>query len=62
MDNKQSVKTKVKALEQLAPGDFAAVRRQHKFRPIVDAEDFRRRLLEELSVKEHSSVGKMGFL
>lgn len=57
-----SIKEKVKALQRLAPGDFAAVRRQNRFRPVKSVEVFLERLEEEVSVKEGSSGMKMGFL
>jgi SpoVK/Ycf46/Vps4 family AAA+-type ATPase len=49
-------------LRKLAPGDFAAVKRQHRFNPISDPMDFMRRLEEECSVKEDAEGKKMGFL
>jgi len=57
-----SLKKQIKLLKQLAPGDFAAVRRQHKFHPIPSAEVFLARLAEEISIKEESIGAKMGFL
>ena len=60
-DNGQ-VKNRVKSLTQLAPGDFAAVRRQNRFRPVKSVDMFLERLEEELSVKEGSEDVKMGFL
>ena len=56
------LKEKIKRLGQLAPGDFASVRRQSKFRPINSAEVFLGRLIEEVSVKNVSTDVKMGFL
>jgi hypothetical protein len=57
------LKTKIASLSHLAPGDFAAVRRQNRFRPIQSAEEFLERLAEEVSVKKESQEGtKMGFL
>ena len=52
----------MKLLTQLAPGDFAALRRQNRFRPVKNADLFLERLEEELSVKEGSGDVKMGFL
>jgi SpoVK/Ycf46/Vps4 family AAA+-type ATPase len=57
-----SLKKQIRSLRQLAPGDFAAVRRQHKFHPIPSAEVFLARLAEEISVKEESVGAKVGFL
>jgi len=55
-------KEKIKSLNQLAPGDFAAVRRQNRFRPLESDEIFLERLREEISIKEDDSSNKMGFL
>ena len=58
----EQIKNRVKSLTQLASGDFAAVRRQSRFRPVKNADVFLDRLEEELSVKEGSGDVKMGFL
>lgn len=58
----EKLKAKMKSLSQLAPGDFAAVTRQNRFRPLESADGFLDRLEEELSVKEDNSDVKMGFL
>ncbi|MDQ1245527.1 MAG: hypothetical protein QG565_1868 [Campylobacterota bacterium] len=48
-------------LRYLTPGDFAAVMRQNRFRPIKDVGSFVERLKEEVAVK--NTLGKkMGFL
>jgi len=57
-----SFKMAVKSLKHLTPGDFAAVTRQNKFRPIVDIQDFITRLEEEVDVKNTSNDNVMGFL
>ena len=57
-----SFKMAVKSLKYLTPGDFAAVTRQNKFRPIVDIQDFITRLEEEVDVKNTSNDNVMGFL
>jgi len=62
ISNKEQMKEKMKVLSQLAPGDFAAVRRQNKFRPLKSTEMFLDRLIEEVSVKEENGDVKMGFL
>jgi SpoVK/Ycf46/Vps4 family AAA+-type ATPase len=59
---KEYIKDRVKSFTRLAPGDFAAVRRQNRFRPVKSAKMFLERLEEELSVKEGSEDVKMGFL
>ena len=47
----------------MAPGDFAAVRRQSRFRPVLRVLKYLwRRLEEELSVKEGSGDVTMGFI
>ena len=50
------------ALKQLTPGDFAAVTRQNRFRPIKDVADLLSRLKDEVAVKNIDSEVKMGFL
>ncbi len=45
-------KESVERLELLTPGDFAAVKRQNKFSPIKDGNDFYARLCEEVRVKD----------
>ena len=62
VDNKDRLKNKMRSLNQLAPGDFAAVRRQGRFRPIMNAEDFITRLKDEVTIKDESLEKKMGFL
>ncbi len=62
IDNKAQAKNRIRVLNQLAPGDFASVRRQNRFRPLKSAEMFLDRLMEEISVKEGSDDVKMGFL
>ena len=52
---------KLEGMRGLTPGDFAAVRRQHKFRPVGNVEDFIERLMAELAVKETTAEKKMGF-
>ena len=60
--NEEEIKSRVKSLKQLAPGDFASVRRQNRFRPLKSAKMFLERLEEEVFVKEGSGEVKMGFL
>ncbi|MGX3010858.1 AAA family ATPase [Helicobacter sp. 23-1044] len=63
-----SVRDLVARLECLAPGDFAAVKRQHKFSPIKNARDFYARLCDEVKVKDlregsaFGANGGVGFL
>jgi len=62
INKKGDIRNRIKALHQLAPGDFAAVKRQSRFRPLKNATMFLERLEEELSVKEGNSEMKMGFI
>lgn len=56
-----SLQSQIGYLRYLTPGDFAAVMRQNRFRPIGDVGSFIERLKEEVAVK--NMVGKkMGFL
>ncbi|MDF1878107.1 AAA family ATPase [Sulfurimonas sp. SAG-AH-194-C20] len=55
-------KKRVKNLKYLTPGDFAAVTRQNRFRPISDVKDFISRLEDEVAVKHEESGKVMGFL
>ena len=52
----------VESLRYLTPGDFAAVARQNRFRPISNVKDFIQRLEDEIAVKNVSSGNIMGFL
>ena len=52
----------VQSMRFLTPGDFAAVTRQNRFRPIVDAKDLLLRLEDEIAVKQVSDGNIMGFL
>jgi hypothetical protein len=56
------VQDELNMIRNLAPGDFAAVNRQHRFNPIANSMDLLTRLKEECAVKEQSSGNKMGFL
>lgn len=57
-----SFKIAIESLKYLTPGDFAAVTRQNRFRPIANVKDFIQRLEDEISVKNVSSGNVMGFL
>ena len=56
-DDKESIKD----LKSLTPGDFAALIRQNRFKPIKDIEDFIRRLKSEVKLKDIESCRVMGF-
>jgi len=57
-----ALKGSVESLKYLTPGDFAAVTRQNRFRPIADVKDFIQRLEDEIAVKDVSNGNVMGFL
>ena len=52
---------KVSNLGLLAPGDFASVRRQAKFRPIKNGDDFCQRLEQEVALKNEEKNARIGF-
>ena len=58
----RSLNSIVQSLKYLTPGDFAAVVRQNRFRPIKNAKDLLQRLEDEVLVKNISQGNKMGFL
>ena len=58
----KEVQNSVKNLKHLAPGDFAAVVRQSKFKPIKDGSDLLHRLQNEITVKNEAKSSTMGFL
>lgn len=51
----------LRALKTLTPGDFAAVARQHRFRPLTSPANFVRALQGECAIKEKSGPA-IGFL
>ena len=57
----ESAAKKVSNLGLLAPGDFASVRRQAKFRPIKSADDFCQRLEQEVVLKNEEKRARIGF-
>lgn len=57
-----SLKRAIGGLRYLTPGDFAAVARQNRFRPIEDIEDFIKRLEDEVTIKSIANRSVMGFL
>ena len=52
---------KISNLGLLAPGDFASVRRQAKFRPIKNGDDFYERLEQEVALKNEEKSARIGF-
>lgn len=57
----ENASKKVSNLGLLAPGDFASVRRQAKFRPIKNGDDFCHRLELEVALKKEAKNVKIGF-
>ena len=55
------VETKLNSLNMLSPGDFAAVLRQSRFRPIKDSWDLYSRLESECNIKPEGQNRKIGF-
>ena len=51
---------KVSNLGLLAPGDFASARRQAKFRPIKNGDDFYERLEKEVALKNEEKSARIG--
>jgi len=49
-------------LDHLTPGDFAAVARQHRFRPLVDTAKLVQALEDEVVLKRQGSARRMGFV
>jgi len=58
----KSFQRELSSLKQLTPGDFAAVVRQNRFRPIKDIKDFISRLKDEVEIKNIDINPKMGFI
>jgi len=58
----QEFKSTVLGMQYLTPGDFTAVTRQNRFRPINDAKDLLERLEDEIAIKQVSGGNVMGFL
>jgi SpoVK/Ycf46/Vps4 family AAA+-type ATPase len=58
----KAFKQEIQSLKQLTPGDFAAVVRQNRFRPIENIDDFISRLRDEVKVKNIDISPKMGFI
>ena len=57
----ENASKKVSNLGLLTPGDFASVRRQAKFRPIKNGDDFCHRLELEVALKNEEKSVKIGF-
>ena len=59
---KEKYKRDIQRLKALTPGDFAAVVRQSRFRPIKSHDDFIDRLQDEVKVKNIDNSPIMGFI
>ena len=59
---KEEYKRGIQSLKALTPGDFAAVVRQNRFRPIISNKDFVTRLSDEIAAKNIDKSPKMGFI
>ena len=55
------LRERLNRLAHLTPGDFAAVVRQHRFRPLVRTDDVVRALEMEVSLKRHGVTRSIGF-
>ena len=53
---------RIRRMDQLAPGDFAAVARQHRFRPLRDTLDLAAALEGEVSLRRRGSTRTIGFV
>jgi hypothetical protein len=54
-------RSKLTRLSMLTPGDFAAVARQHRFRPVSDVDNLIASLKLECSIKEGGNRASIGF-
>lgn len=57
----KSLKEKVKSLSKISAGDFATLRRQAKFFPIENCQDFYQRLVDETKIKNQNESKIVGF-
>ena len=55
------LRLRLNRLAHLTPGDFAAMARQHRFRPLAHCEDVVRALELEVSLKRHGASRPIGF-
>lgn len=58
----KSVRDILKQISHIAPGDFAAIRRQNRFRPLRNSNDLIERLQAEVKIKNIATSKKMGFV
>lgn len=57
----ENVAARISDLSFLAPGDFASVRRQAKFKRVKNSDDFYERLEREVALKNEKQVKRIGF-
>lgn len=57
----KSLKERVESLLNISAGDFASIRRQARFFPMQNAQDFYQRLLDESKLKNQNQSKVMGF-
>ena len=57
----ENLAARISDLSSLAPGDFASVRRQAKFKRVKNADDFYERLEREVALKNEKKVKRIGF-
>lgn len=57
----ENVAARISDLSFLAPGDFASVRRQAKFKRVKNSDDFYERLEQEVALKNEKKVKRIGF-
>lgn len=57
----KSLKERVESLLSISAGDFASIRRQARFFPMQNAQDFYQRLLDESKLKNQNQSKVMGF-
>jgi len=56
------LRQRIVALDQLTPGDFATVARQHRFRPLAAVIELADALVNEVAMKRHRVARPIGFL
>lgn len=57
----ENLAARISDLSSLAPGDFASVRRQAKFKRVKNSDDFYERLEREVALKNEKKVKRIGF-
>lgn len=62
MEEAQTLATQMSRLDQLTPGDFATVLRQHRFKPFTCAQSLLKALQAECKLKHHGHSSSIGFV